>query len=361
MNIPYCSLLVLLLVARYAHTYTLVAVPSGYEQVGENCNCGNRIQEWASGYETAELCATACDANTACVSFGSWHTTDAAGYCSLFDAACTDTDGWEADTTCPTPTATTHPNVGYNKIVCVDEDCDDGNVCNGVEYCDDSGECVSPDDFGDCPLFFVCDPSFGCVRDCDTFAIDGYLQDCSAEFDTIKTEGVSLIEAIEDANTDISGLQTEVTAVQGDVVTLQSDLSDLSSSVDGISSNVESIMTALEALSDRLSTVEAFIEAFGPNNAGGESTAGNQFNSPSEQASAAGDASAFMRNDDALEHTVMNAQWIQMAAIVVVLLLVVNVVLLLRNCCGAQAKGKGKYQGVVQQCSSDDERVQFRA
>jgi hypothetical protein len=292
---------------------------------------------------------------------------------------------------------------------CVDDECNDDNVCNGVEFCNANDECESPNDFEDCGLNFVCDPTFGCVRDCDSFAIDGYLQDCSAEFDTIKNEGASLFEALEDANSDISGLRDDLTTLQGDVSTesaridaleegleatnsdvadlqaggsalaervggveeglaatnddvsaLQSDLSDLSSSVDAIATNVASILTEISSLGDRLTTLEAFVDSFGPNNARGE-TGGNQFNSPSEQGSAASDASAFMQSDYGLNHTVVNAQWLQIVVVVVVLLLALNVVLLVSNCCCAPKKpAKGKYHGVAQQYSSDDERVRFR-
>jgi len=89
----------------------------GYTQMGINCNCGARIGNWDSGYETAEKCAAACDAESSCKSFGLWiNAGSSPGYCAIFDGVCTDTDGWDDDTNCYAPTTAGKNNVNYNKI-----------------------------------------------------------------------------------------------------------------------------------------------------------------------------------------------------------------------------------------------------
>jgi len=89
---------------------------SGYTAHGANCNCGNRIQEWSSG-GTEEQCAVRCDANAACVSFGSWGTgcPQHSGYCALFDAACIGVDGQVTGDLCPNPTSSGCLNLVFNK------------------------------------------------------------------------------------------------------------------------------------------------------------------------------------------------------------------------------------------------------
>eukprot|EP00992_Anisonema_acinus_P001480 TRINITY_DN10480_c0_g1_i2.p1 TRINITY_DN10480_c0_g1~~TRINITY_DN10480_c0_g1_i2.p1 ORF type:complete len:1157 (+),score=247.08 TRINITY_DN10480_c0_g1_i2:56-3472(+) len=84
----------------------------GYSQFGgpgeANCNCGARVAEWASGYETPELCGAQCTANANCKSFGVWIRGATVGYCALFDTVCT--------ATCPDPTTATNGNVVFNPI-----------------------------------------------------------------------------------------------------------------------------------------------------------------------------------------------------------------------------------------------------
>jgi len=66
---------------------------------GKNCNCGNRVQQWATGKDTVKLCRAACKSNKKCKSFGLWlEGSNSAGYCALFDKACTGK--------CPAPTNT---------------------------------------------------------------------------------------------------------------------------------------------------------------------------------------------------------------------------------------------------------------
>merc|ERR1712080_68712 len=55
-----------------------------FESAGENCNCGTRIAEWASGKETVALCNKACLDNADCASFGLWNDdSNSAGYCAF--------------------------------------------------------------------------------------------------------------------------------------------------------------------------------------------------------------------------------------------------------------------------------------
>mmetsp|Transcript_42258 Transcript_42258/g.69649 ORF Transcript_42258/g.69649 Transcript_42258/m.69649 type:complete len:561 (+) Transcript_42258:101-1783(+) len=294
------------------------------------------------------------------------------------------------------------------QVLCVDEDCNDTNVCNGVETCV-NGECVSPNDFGECGLNFVCDPIEGCVRDCDTLAIDGYLRDCSEEFDTIKTEGAELVATVDAAVADIADLQTglsslasevgtissdvtqltsglastneevgtlqtdleavadsvaslgsELGSTQSDVSTLQSDLSSLSTNVDSITSNVASITSELTDLVARLEALEAFVDAFGPNNARGENS-DNSFTSPAERAargtSAAAHSFAFDDFSSNGNGNGFNLNWAQVAGVVLLVLVTANLVLCAYNFCGAKGKGAKKGYRGVNQYASEDERI----
>merc|ERR1719210_2745874 len=70
---------------------------SGFKKFGDNCNCGTRVQQWATGKSTVDLCSKACESNAKCKSFGLWtKKSKSSGYCALFDKVCT--------TTCPKPT-----------------------------------------------------------------------------------------------------------------------------------------------------------------------------------------------------------------------------------------------------------------
>ena len=74
------------------NTYRLVP----WLKVAINCNCGTRIAQFASGYETTQKCQAQCEANNGCRSFGLWTEQDQ-GYCALFGTACT--------SQCPQPTS----------------------------------------------------------------------------------------------------------------------------------------------------------------------------------------------------------------------------------------------------------------
>eukprot|EP01083_Nonionella_stella_P281969 959691_1 len=62
-----------------------------------------------------------------------------------------------------------------------------------------------------CPVNFVCDPDTqGCVRDCDVFAIDGYLRACSAEFDANENELSSLDQRVGALESDVQNISSKV-------------------------------------------------------------------------------------------------------------------------------------------------------
>ena len=87
-------------------------------------------------------------------------------------------------------------------------DCNDGKYCNGEEYCD-NGQCINGTDV-QCRTHFVCDEDAReCVRDCNTFDIDGYLK-CSSSFASIG-DSVTLI------NGEIDDLDTRVTSNEGSI------------------------------------------------------------------------------------------------------------------------------------------------
>ena len=56
-----------------------------WEEAGTNCLCGKLLQEYRTGADTAELCASRCTANPHCLSFGVW-TKKQKGACRLYSA-----------------------------------------------------------------------------------------------------------------------------------------------------------------------------------------------------------------------------------------------------------------------------------
>ena len=84
--------------SKLTRTYTVLVVDTGlhaltdFAKMGTNCNCGDTIENHASGFATALACGARCAANTACKSFGTWLPGSGhVGYCRLFAEACTST------------------------------------------------------------------------------------------------------------------------------------------------------------------------------------------------------------------------------------------------------------------------------
>jgi len=247
---------------------------------------------------------------------------------------------------------------------CADEDCDDGDVCNGVEYCLD-GQCASGDAL-ECPFDFVCSTERQrCVRDCETFAIDGYLRDCSEEYDYIKTDIAGVIDQASDNLESIVSLQTQVANNTEDLATVISNVDEVNAVIGGERASwgdseaildqlttlndrmndVDSLLTRMDAVEARLDTIEERLFGYAPQTAEGEN-AENSFTSPDELA---GSSTPLI--------TVNGYQmnWVGVAVAATVLLLAINVVLLVNNfCCGKGGKSRKQYR-VVYQDSSDEQ------
>ncbi|CAK0846594.1 unnamed protein product [Prorocentrum cordatum] len=101
-------------VAAPAHA----SVFPGYELVGSNCLCGNKIKGFSDEHETLELCASECNLYPHCMAIGLHPPEDAmwGGHCDLYDALCPATDGHDANTTCANPLTVAALSNNYNKV-----------------------------------------------------------------------------------------------------------------------------------------------------------------------------------------------------------------------------------------------------
>eukprot|EP00485_Elphidium_margaritaceum_P020577 CAMPEP_0202725828 /NCGR_PEP_ID=MMETSP1385-20130828/184300_1 /ASSEMBLY_ACC=CAM_ASM_000861 /TAXON_ID=933848 /ORGANISM="Elphidium margaritaceum" /LENGTH=476 /DNA_ID=CAMNT_0049392033 /DNA_START=53 /DNA_END=1483 /DNA_ORIENTATION=+ len=144
---------------------------------------------------------------------------------------------------------------------CADEDCDDGDICNGEEFCLD-GSCTSGDELS-CPADFVCSSSQQrCVRDCETFAIDGYLRDCSEEWDSSQVEMVAVINQASDNLESIAALQPLVAANTATLDTVATNVDEVNAVIGGerISwSESDTILDQLAALNARVTDIDALL------------------------------------------------------------------------------------------------------
>eukprot|EP00485_Elphidium_margaritaceum_P005795 CAMPEP_0202690976 /NCGR_PEP_ID=MMETSP1385-20130828/5825_1 /ASSEMBLY_ACC=CAM_ASM_000861 /TAXON_ID=933848 /ORGANISM="Elphidium margaritaceum" /LENGTH=490 /DNA_ID=CAMNT_0049346317 /DNA_START=102 /DNA_END=1574 /DNA_ORIENTATION=- len=186
---------------------------------------------------------------------------------------------------------------------CSDEDCDDGDICNGAEFCAD-GQCTSGDDV-ECPANFLCSSERQqCVRDCETFAIDGYLRDCSEEFDYVKTDVAGVSSQASDNQEGLAALEPLVSANTGNLASATANVEEINAVIGGErtgwveSDSILDQLTALNArlvdidsLLARMNAVEASLDAieerlfgFAPQTGEGENSE-NSFTSPAETAS----------------------------------------------------------------------------
>ena len=111
-----------------------------------------------------------------------------------------------------------YPGSGCNSPA----DCDDGIFCNGEEYCS-IGQCYSGVAV-DCGFAFICDEeSTSCIRDCDAFDIDEYLE-CSSSFGAVQS-GIDHINlrvggigwSVDNLGTEINNLETKITTNEGGI------------------------------------------------------------------------------------------------------------------------------------------------
>jgi len=241
---------------------------------------------------------------------------------------------------------------------CADEDCDDGDICNGEEFCLD-GSCTSGDELS-CPADFVCSSSQQrCVRDCETFAIDGYLRDCSEEWDSSQVEMVAVINQASDNLESIAALQPLVAANTETIDTVATNVDEVNAVIGGerISwsesdtildqlaalnarvTDIDALLLRMDAVESRLDSIEERLFGFAPQTAEGEN-ADNSFTSPAETASA-----------PVVTINGYEVHWMGVFTALTVLLLAVNVVLFAQNCCCRRKKKE--YRAVY--ADSDDQ------
>jgi len=251
------------------------------------------------------------------------------------------------------------------KSDCVDEDCSDGNICNGEETCID-GECVSPNDF-ECPSGFLCSSERArCVRDCSLFAIDGYLRDCSEEFDEVKSEAADAAEvmstiysAVEVLQTTTSSLSDNVDDINGIIGGEQENWASSTSILDQLAvlnellTQVEELTTELASTQAQLDSLQTVVEAFAPNFDQGENV-DNSFTSPDEvNAGAAG-----VVPDTSGWH--LDYNWIEIGIVLAIILLTVNAVICIQNVCCSASRKTRRYQRVARYSSAnEDENVKI--
>lgn len=89
----------------------------GYDQVGQNCQCGNSIKEFNDEHATIEVCTGECSLYPSCSSVG-FHAYESiwSGHCSLYDALCNDTNGHDSDTICANPAPAGSVVVNFNQV-----------------------------------------------------------------------------------------------------------------------------------------------------------------------------------------------------------------------------------------------------
>eukprot|EP01084_Bolivina_argentea_P041429 76454_1 len=140
------------------------------------------------------------------------------GKCIHSEVICDDNDA------CTTDTCDKLTGCGTTDITCKD----DGNVCNGDEGCSE-GICISDGNAPECEDWQVCEPGRGCICNCHEFDIDGFLLDCSDEFQQ-NEEQLDIIDSrldglvIEDGNHDtrLNDLEGRCDLVEPEVDTLAS-------------------------------------------------------------------------------------------------------------------------------------------
>ncbi|CAK0793132.1 unnamed protein product [Prorocentrum cordatum] len=95
----------------------LVSTYPGYEQSGQNCQCGAEISAFSDDFDSLELCASECSLRPDCKSIG-FHPSQSVwkGGCYLYDAECGSTNGHDSNTTCANPNPEGALSVNFNRI-----------------------------------------------------------------------------------------------------------------------------------------------------------------------------------------------------------------------------------------------------
>jgi len=104
-----------------------------------------------------------------------------------------------------------------------------------------------------CESYEVCGDDGVCGRDCDTFQIDDYLLQCSAEFEGNENEIAGL-------QSDISGINTKIDNIEDDLSTKDTEISAIETALDGkadsstTDASIQTIETALDGKADSSTT-----------------------------------------------------------------------------------------------------------
>ncbi|CAK0862086.1 unnamed protein product [Prorocentrum cordatum] len=95
----------------------LVSTYPGYEQSGQNCQCGAEISALSDDFDSLELCASECSLRPNCRSIG-LHPFESVwkGGCYLYDTECGSTNGHDSNTTCANPNPVGAFSVNFNRI-----------------------------------------------------------------------------------------------------------------------------------------------------------------------------------------------------------------------------------------------------
>ena len=132
----------------------------------------------------------------------------------------------------------------------------------------------------------VSDEQYPCKRDCDLFAIDEYLDQCSAIFPSAIEAVTAVIDGVsasvqEMADADIPAVTARVEANEGAVTTINDELESVrllidalgdidtatNASIVGVTAIAESNVVALSSLEQRVALLEARVDGFGASSA----------------------------------------------------------------------------------------------
>ena len=201
--------------------------------------------------------------------------------------------------------------------------------CNGEEYCVD-GQCYSGNAV-ECGFAFVCDEeSASCIRDCDSFHIDAYLE-CSSSFANVE-ESIDLINSelnIIDANISSFGMKIDDFDTRS---TLNGD------AIGGINTEIEDLKRKLNETEDKIARLGV--------------------NYPVPIAAQSGNNPFNFMNGNDNNNVVSMMDMLDIKDILIIGLLLINMIMAICNCIYKKndKDSKGKYfKGVYQNIDVDDE------
>jgi hypothetical protein len=136
--------------------------------------------------------------------------------------------------------------------------CNNGKTCDGEEVCDpQTGDCTNGTGV-ECRQGFTCnEEANGCVRECGQFAIDGYLQDCSAEWNANEIQLAELESKLDTLSHRVDNVDDQILALQGEDDAIYSVLGEYET-VDGVKE--EPVYAQLDAITRRLDSFQPWLE-----------------------------------------------------------------------------------------------------